>query len=320
MRLEVKRVSGRAEAAIRGGFTMTRSPGHGFFITVAGLVCLLILASCVTKEVSRPSPRPAKVALVLGSGAARGFAHIGVLKVLESNRVPLHVIVGSSAGSFIGSLYAYGYNAFQLQKMSFSLEKGDLIDLTVPDNGFIKGEKLEEYVNRMLDNTPLERLRIPFHAVATDIQKGEEVAFGRGNTGTAVRASCAIPGVFRPVKIDGRIYVDGGVVSPVPVEAARRLGADVVIAVDISSGISKRAPESTIETILQSVDIMHSRISGAQLAKADVVIRPAVADIAASDFGRRHDAVLEGEKAANAELPRIMALMERLRQEGRIGQ
>jgi NTE family protein len=106
----------------------------------------------------------------------------------------------------------------------------------------------------------------------------------------------------------------------VPVEAARRLGADVVIAVDISSGISKRAPESTIETILQSVDIMHSRISGAQLAKADVVIRPAVADIAASDFGRRHDAVLEGEKAANAELPRIMALMERLRQEGRIGQ
>jgi NTE family protein len=320
LRLEVKRVSGRVEAAIRGGFTMTRSPGHGFFITVAGLVCLLILASCVTKEVSRPSPRPAKVALVLGSGAARGFAHIGVLNVLESNRVPLHLIVGSSAGSFVGSLYAYGYNAFQLQKMSFSLEKGDLIDLTVPDNGFIKGEKLEEYVNRMLDNTPLERLRIPFHAVATDIQKGEEVAFGRGNTGTAVRASCAIPGVFRPVKIDGRIYVDGGVVSPVPVEAARRLGADVVIAVDISSGISKRAPESTIETILQSVDIMHSRISGAQLSKADVVIRPTVADVAASDFGRRHDAVLEGEKAANAALPRIMALMERLRQERRVGQ
>lgn len=298
---------------------MTRSSVRTVCVAAALVACVLAAASCATREVPRPSPRPAKIALVLGSGAARGFAHIGVLKVLEAHRVPLHLIVGSSAGSFVGSLYAHGYNAFQLQKMSFSLEKGDLIDLTVPDNGFIKGEKLEEYVNRMLDNTPLERLRTPFHAVATDIQRGEEVVFGRGNTGTAVRASCSIPGVFRPVKIDGRMYVDGGVVSPVPVEAARRLGADVVIAVDVSPGVSRRPPESTIETILQSVDIMHSRISGAQLARADVVIRPSVADIGASDLTKRHEAVLEGEKAANEALPKILSLLNRLRQEGRIG-
>lgn len=298
---------------------MSRFTGSRKLFAICCTAWLLTLVACATKEVARPSPPPAKIALVLGSGAARGFAHVGVLKVLEANRVPVHMIVGSSAGSFVGSLYSYGYNAFQLQKMSFSLEKGDLVDLTVPDNGFIKGEKLEEYVNRMLDNTPLEKLRIPFQAVATDVQKGEEVVFGRGNSGTAVRASCAIPGVFRPVKIEGRVYVDGGVVSPVPVEAARRLGADVVIAVDVSSALSKRPPESTIETILQSVDIMHSRIAGAQLAKADVVIRPAVADIAASDFTKRHDAVMEGEKAANAALPKIMSLLNRLRQEGRIG-
>lgn len=280
------------------------------------IFALFSLGSCASREV-RPV-MPAKVALVLGAGASRGFAHIGVLKVLESNRIPIHMIIGTSAGSFVGSLYAYGFNAFQIQKMSFSLERADIIDLTIPDNGFVKGEKLEEYINITVKNTPLEKMRIPFYAVATDLQNGQEVVFGRGNTGTAVRASCSIPGVFRPVKIDNRIYVDGGVVSPVAVDAAKRMGADVVIAVDIASAVDDAQPESTIDTLLQSISIMYSKLSSMQLSKADVVIRPKVGYIASSDFSKRHEAVLEGEKAALEALPAIQNIIAGLRSEGRL--
>lgn len=280
------------------------------------IFALFSLGSCAPREV-RPV-KPAKVALVLGAGASRGFAHIGVLKVLESSGIPIHMIIGTSAGSFVGSLYAYGFNAFQIQKMSFSLERADIIDLTIPDNGFVKGEKLEEYINTTVKNTPLEKMRIPFYAVATDLQNGQEVVFGRGNTGTAVRASCSIPGVFRPVKIDNRIYVDGGVVSPVAVDAAKRMGADVVIAVDIASAVGDAQPESTIDTILQSISIMYSKLSSIQLSKADVVIRPKVGYIASGDFSKRHEAVLEGEKAALEALPAIQNIIAGLRNEGRL--
>jgi len=286
------------------------------FLTAILMLMLFSMGSCAPREVK--PVRPAKVALVLGAGSSRGFAHIGVLKVLESNKIPIHMVVGTSAGSFVGSLYAYGYNAFQLQKMSFSLEKGDIIDLTIPDNGFIKGEKLEEFINTTMKNTPLEKLRIPFYAVATDIQSGQEVVFGKGNTGTAVRASCSIPGIFRPVKIEGRMYVDGGVVSPVAVDAARRMGADVVIAVDIASAVGDAQPESTIDTMLQSISIMYSKLSVIQLNKADVVIKPKVAYIGAGDFSKRHEAVLEGEKAALEALPAIQNIIAGLRQEGRL--
>jgi len=281
------------------------------------LLTLFFLFSCALKEVQPPSGQ-AKIALVLGAGASKGFAHIGVLKVLESNKIPIHMIVGTSAGSFVGSLYAYGYNAFELQRLSFAIEKNDIIDLAIPDNGFIKGEKLEGYINQMLRNRPIEKLKIPFYAVSTDIQSGREVAFASGNTGTAVRASCSIPGIFRPVNISGRMYVDGGVVSPVAVDAARRLGADVVIAVDISGDVESPVPDGTIETLLQSINIMYSKLSAIQLSKADVVIKPRVGYIGSADFSKRHEAVLEGEKAALDVLPKIQEIINKLRQEGRL--
>lgn len=274
------------------------------------VIAALMLASCAPIEI-KPQPMPVKVALVLGAGASRGFAHIGALKVLESNGIPIHMIIGTSAGSFVGSLYAYGFNAFQLQKMSFLIEEGDIIDLTIPDNGFIKGEKLQEYINNTIKNTPIERLKIPFYAVATDIQTGQEIVFGKGNTGTAVRASCSIPGIFIPVKIDNRMYVDGGVVSPLAVDAARRLGADVVIAVDISSDADRKQPEGIIETILQSINIMYSKLASIQESRADVVIKPKVGYISSNDFSKRHDAVLEGEKAAIEALPAIQNILAR---------
>jgi NTE family protein len=287
-------------------------------ITFSAAVFLLVfLFSCATKEILPPA-KQAKIAVVLGAGAARGFAHVGVLKVLESNKIPVHMIVGTSAGSFVGSLYAYGFNAFELQKLSFAIERDDIIDLTIPDNGFIKGEKLEGYINYILRNTPIEKLKIPFYAVAADVQNGREVIFGSGNTGTAVRASCSIPGVFTPVNISGKTYVDGGVVSPVAVDAARRFGADIVIAVDISSDLDSSVPKGTIDTILQSISIMHSRLSAIQLAGADVVIKPKVGFIGSSDFTKRHEATLEGEKAALEALPKIQEIVKRLRLEGRL--
>lgn len=284
----------------------------------------ILLASttgCFWRETPPPpqiAKPPAKIALVLGAGASRGFAHIGVLKILEGNRVPIHMIVGTSAGSLVGSMYAYGFNAFQLQSLSFPVEKGDIVDLTVPDNGFIKGEKLESFVNHMLKDTPIEKLRIPFYAVAADIQTGEEIVFASGNTGTAVRASCSIPGIFQPVRIGSRIYVDGGIVSPVAVDYARKKGADLVIAVDISMGVESPPPKTIMETIMQSVVIMYSKISQNQLGRADVVIRPKVSNIGSTDFSKRHEAVLEGEKAALEAMPQIRSAVEKLRAEGRL--
>ena len=286
---------------------------------VAAVCFFMLFAGCAHKEIPPPQMKPpAKVALVLGAGASRGFTHIGAIKILEANRVPIHMIVGTSAGSFVGSLYAYGFSAFQLQSLSFALEKGDIIDLTVPDKGFIKGEKLESYVNHMVNNTPIEKMRTPFYAVATDIQSGEEVVFASGNTGMAVRASCSIPGIFQPVKIGERDYVDGGLVSPVAVDYAKKMGADLVIAVDISIAANNPPPQTTIDTIMQSVIIMYSKISQNELARADIVIRPKVSHISSTDFSKRHEAVLEGEKAALEAMPQIKAALDKLRAEGRL--
>lgn len=290
-----------------------------FRLLASGLT-LLLLFSCMPKEIPPPlpPPKPAKIAVVLGAGASKGFAHVGVLKVLESQKIPIHLIVGTSAGSVVGSLYACGVDAFSLQTMALALTKDDVIDWTLPDNGFIRGEKLESFINKTVRQTPLERLKIPFRAVATNLQTGEEIVFATGNTGRAVRASCSIPGVFQPVRIGDKAYVDGGVVSPVAVDAARRAGADVVIAVDISTGVSVAAPQGILDTILQSVDIMYAKISAAQLKGADVVIRPRVSQIGSSDFDKRNEAILEGEKAATQAIPQIQMILAKLRGEGRL--
>jgi len=280
-------------------------------------IAIMLMSSCVQQEL-QPPPKPAKIAVVLGAGASRGFAHIGVLKVLEANKIPVHMIVGTSAGSFVGSLYAYGFDSFQLQKMALSIQRDDIVDMTLPDNGFVKGEKLEEFINKTVKNTPIEKMRIPLYVIATNIQNGQEVIFARGNTGTAVRASCSIPGVFRPVKINNVMYVDGGVVSPVAVDAARKMGADVVIAVDISADIDSRQPESTLDTMLQSINVMYSKLAAIQLARADIVIRPKVGKIGSSDFEKRHEAILEGEKAALEAMPRIQNIIAELKQKNRL--
>lgn len=278
---------------------------------------LLLMQACATQQILGPA-KPAKVALVLGAGASKGFAHIGVIKILESQKVPVHMVVGTSVGSFVGSLYAYGFNAYQLQGIAIGLQKDEVADLTFPDNGFIKGERLRDYVNRSVRNTPIEKMRIPFYAVATNIQTGDEIVFGTGNTGMAVQASCSVPGIFQPAKFSSTSYVDGGVVNPLAVDVARRYGADVVIAVDISAGIDNSIPKSTVDTILKSVDIMYNKISVTQVNKADVVIRPNVSFVGSADFSKRHEAILEGEKAAVSAMPKLQQIINRLKQEGRL--
>ena len=264
------------------------------------------------------APRPVKVALVLGAGAARGFAHIGVIKVLEENHVPISMVFGASAGSFVGSLFAFGYSPYDLQKMAIAIRKSDLVDLTLPDGGFIKGQKLQDFVDHAVRNTPMEKLKIPFYAVATDIDSGKEVIFGKGDTGMAVRASCSIPGVFQPVEIGGHLYVDGGVTSPLPVEEARRYGADLVIAVDISSDIDTGHPEGITGILFKTVGIMYSELEQDGASKADIVIRPRVGNIGSSDFSKRDTAILEGEKAAWQAMPEIKRKLNRLREAGRL--
>lgn len=301
---------------------MSRSSSVGRNAIYPVLVCLgvMFLISCAAAPpvAPPPPPKPAKIAVVLGAGASKGFAHIGVLKVLESHKVPIHMVVGTSVGSFVGSLYAYGYNPYELQTFAFSLQKDDMADYIIPDNGFIKGEKLENFVNQKVKYTSIDKFKTPFYAVATNIATGEEMVFGRGNPGKAVRASCSVPGIFNPVVIGDKSYVDGGVVSPVAIDVARRFGADVVIAVDISSSLSSTAPAGTMETILQAIDIMYNKMSVIQLKNADVVIKPKVGYIGSSDFTKRHEAIMEGEKAANDAMPAINMLINNLKKEGRL--
>ncbi|MCE5181619.1 MAG: patatin-like phospholipase family protein [Betaproteobacteria bacterium] len=283
---------------------------------VAVLVsCLLALAGCATPpvgDVTAPAkivpvskPPAPKIALVLGGGAVRGFAHIGVIKILEAQGIVPDLVVGTSAGSVVGALYAGGYSGFELQKVALQLEQETIGDLVMPDRGFVKGEMLQNYINRALQNRPIERLNRTFAAVATDLQSGEVMVFRRGNTGMAVRASSSIPGVFQPVSIGGKEYVDGGLVSPVPVRIARSMGADIVIAVDISSKPRHGKVNDTIDIFLQSFNIMGQTIGRYELAEADVVIRPQIGSVGATEFEQKHLAIMEGEKAAQAALPLI---------------
>jgi NTE family protein len=264
-----------------------------------------------------PTPQPArKIALVLGGGAARGFAHIGAIKALEAQGIVPDLIVGTSAGAVVGALYAAGNGGFELQKLALQMEEGQFSDWSLPDRGVIRGEALQNFINRAIGQRPLEKLPRLFAAVATDLQSGEATVFRSGNTGMAVRASSSVPGVFQPVKINGREYVDGGLVSPVPVKAARDMGADFVIAVDISDQPQYGSTKSTIDVLLQTFAIMGQTIGRYELRDADVVIRPQTSGLKGTDFQDRHLAVLEGEKAVAAALAEIKAKLAKLR-EGR---
>jgi NTE family protein len=244
------------------------------------------LAACASPEppiVTMELPRP-KVALVLGGGAARGFAHVGVIRVLEQEKIPIDLIVGTSVGSLIGAIYACDLNSFELEWTAFSLEKDHLFDFAVLSAftamGPVKGDRLEEFMRTKVAVSNIENLKLPFAAVATDLNRGTRIVLDRGPIARAVRASSAIPGVFNPVEYQGRLLVDGGVVDNIPISVARDKGADIVIAVDISENVTNFNVTNMVDVVLQSVNIMFSENVGFKKKDADVLITPSVGSVA----------------------------------------
>ncbi len=273
-----------------------------------------------TPAIAQPKPlRTVKIGLALGGGAARGFAHIGVIKVLEAQGIVPDLVVGTSAGSLVGALYAAGNNGFALHKLALEMEEATISDWSVPlfakSTGILKGEALQHYVNKTVRNTPLEKLKIPFGAVATDLNTGLPVLFRRGNTGLAVRASSSVPSVFQPVRVGQHSYVDGGLVSPVPVRFAREMGADFVIAVNISSQPEAQAAVSAVDVLLQTFAIMGQSINHYELKDADIVILPSLANMKGGDFAGRNLAILAGEQAALSRIGEIRQKLKAMREQ-----
>jgi NTE family protein len=286
---------------------------------LVGLGAALLLAGCGSilpaPEPPPPQPiakRPPKVGLALGGGAARGFAHVGVIQVLEEAGLRPDLVVGTSAGSLVAALYASGRNGAQLQQVAETMEEAAFADWTLPlfNRGMLRGEALARYVNTQVANKLIEQMPMPLGVVATDLNSGAGVLFQRGDTGTAVRASSAVPAVFQPVKIGAQEFVDGGLVSPVPVRYARQMGAEVVIAVDISSAPEGNPSGDTMQILLQTFAIMGKSINGHELRDADIVVRPALAGVGSADFTAKRRAIEAGRAAMQRVLPQVRAAVE----------
>ena len=270
------------------------------------------LAGCRTAPAPVPppaeAPRP-KVALVLGGGAARGFAHVGVIRALEQEKIPVDLIVGTSVGSLIGAIYASDLNSFDLEWTAFSLQKEDLFDYgvltAVMGMGLAKGDKLEAFVKSKVATQDIEQLKLPFAAVATDLNWGTKVVLDHGSIARAVRASSAIPGVFQPVSHMGKILVDGGVVDNIPISVARAKGADVVVAVDISENVGNTNITNLVDVMLQAANIMFALNVEHSKRDADVLIAPNVGDVGMLDFGQKKRCMQAGIDAGRAAVPEI---------------
>ena len=258
------------------------------------------------------APRPPRIGLALGGGAARGFAHIGVIQVLEENGIRPDLVVGTSAGSLVAALYASGRTGPEMALLAQNMDEGAITDWAFPTRGLIRGEALARYVREQTGQRAIEQMKLPLGIVATDLDNGAPVLFQRGDTGVAVRASSAVPAVFQPVKIGTREYVDGGLVSPVPVRFARQMGAEMVIAVDISSPPDGNATGDVMKMLLQTFAIMGKSINHFELRDADVVLRPGLAGVSSADFSARLKAIQAGREVAQRLLPEIRARLAAL--------
>lgn len=264
----------------------------------------------VTPEAATRAPR---LGLALGGGAARGFAHVGVIQVLEQNGIRPDLVVGTSAGSMVAAMYASGKTAAELEATALSMEEATLTDWSLPimGRGMLRGEALTRYVRQAVGGKLLENMSIPVGVLATDLATGQGVLFRRGDAAQAVRASSAVPGVFAPVNITGRDYVDGGLVAPVPVRYARDMGAEVVLAVDISSAPEGNSAVGSVQVLLQTFAIMGQSINRHELAGADVVLRPALVGVGSADFTARLRAIEAGRAAMQAALPQLRTQLTR---------
>ena len=273
----------------------------GLGISLSALAGVGTLSSCSLWSTKKPV-----VGLVLGAGAARGFAHVGVIKALEAQGIRPDLVVGSSAGSVIATLLASGATGNELNRLALNLDEATIADWGLPFagrfGGLIKGDALQNMINREVQNRTIEQMRIPLGIVATELQSGKGILFRTGNTGQAVRASCSVPGVFQPTVIAGKEYVDGGLVAPVPVSYARQMGATLVIAVNISSEPVHQDASGTLGVLQQTISIMQQSINQFELKSADIVITPQLKQMSGGDFKSRNAAILAGEIAAQEQM------------------
>ena len=293
-------------------------PGRRWLRWLGFALLAAVLAGCASgpqlprSEVGESvTPLPAgdevRIGLALGGGAARGFAHVGVIQVLEEAGIRPHYVTGTSAGSLVAAMYASGMSGTQLKQVAGAMQEAAITDWLLPlfNRGALKGDALAQYVNQQVQGRQIENMSLPLGIVATDLRTGEAVVFRRGNTGTAVRASSAVPGVFLPVKIGEREYVDGGLVAPVPVQQARQMGANFVLAVDISSDPQSGETGDVFKILLQTFTIMGRSINALALRQADVVVRPALNGVGSADFASRERSIEQGRQAMLAALPKL---------------
>ncbi len=293
-------------------------PGRRWSRWLGFALLAAVLAGCASgpqlprSEVGESvTPLPAgdevRIGLALGGGAARGFAHVGVIQVLEEAGIRPHYVTGTSAGSLVAAMYASGMSGTQLKQVAGAMQEAAITDWLLPlfNRGALKGDALAQYVNQQVQGRQIENMSLPLGIVATDLRTGEAVVFRRGNTGTAVRASSAVPGVFLPVKIGEREYVDGGLVAPVPVQQARQMGANFVLAVDISSDPQSGETGDVFKILLQTFTIMGRSINALALRQADVVVRPALNGVGSADFASRERSIEQGRQAMLAALPKL---------------
>ncbi len=251
-----------------------------------------------------------RVGLALGSGGLRGFAHIGVLKVLAREKIPIDMIAGCSIGSLIGALFCVGMDPETMCKLGRHLKRSHWLDFVVPKMGFVAGDKLLEIVRLLTKRQSFEQLKIPLAVVATDINQGREIVFQTGDIAAAVRASISIPGIFVPYQIDNLLLVDGAVLNPTPIHVVRKMGADVVIAVDLVHSNSVCNLNNLFDVILQAIDIMERELFRQRQHSCDLLIQPELSHIPPSDFEAIDECIVAGEIATEAALLQIGQLLD----------
>ena len=304
-----------------------------YLVRMAGLCAVFLIVGCAVlppgppvtqptvppdKPVVVPTPTPTRaprLGLALGGGAARGFAHIGVIQELERAGIKPDLLAGTSAGSLVATMYGSGLSGRELERRAMDMQEAEIADWSLPilGRGLLRGEALTRFVRRAVDNRLLENMVVPVGVLATDLHSGKGVLFRRGDTGTAVRASSAVPGVFSPVNIGNTEYVDGGLSAPVPVRQAREMGAEIVLAVDISAVPEASTAAGSLQTVLQTFAIMGQNINRHELADADLVVRPVLKGMGSADFSARERAIEAGRQAMRAALPRLNTLLAQRR-------
>ncbi len=255
-----------------------------------------------------------KIGLALGGGAAKGYAHIGILKVLEKEGIPIDMIAGTSIGSVVGALYASGISISVIEKLAYNIQRDLWIDLVIPRRGFIEGKRVEEMMKLLTKNKSFDELEIPLAITATDLIEGEEYIFNKGNVAKAVRASISIPGIFNPVIEGKKVLVDGGVLNNVPVDVVKQMGADYVIAVDLSSKVSVKV-RSIYDILNRTFEVMGREILKYKMQTPDVLIRPNLEKINPSRFNQAEECIEEGIRATLEVLPKIRELGRKVKRE-----